>query len=53
MKKRYFGVVHITPEGDGVIELLGEEVKSSSLRQIEQRYKIALPESAPAPGNCL
>ena len=28
MKKRYIGVVHITPEGDGKIEIISETMPS-------------------------
>jgi hypothetical protein len=34
MKKRYFGVVRLTPEGDGVIDIVSEEERVS-LRSIE------------------
>jgi|GEM_PF-3268167 len=34
MKKRYIGVIQLTPSGDGVIHIVGEEY-STSLQKIE------------------
>jgi len=34
MKKRYIGVIQLTPDGDGVIQIVGEEI-GSSLQKIE------------------
>lgn len=41
MKKRYVGVLHLTPEGDGVIQILEEDNKAPSLQVIEQQKAFA------------
>lgn len=47
MKKRYIGIVHLTPEGDGVIEILEEAATSSSLRTVEHHYRTLAAERSP------
>jgi len=41
MKKRYIGVLNLTEQGDGVIDIIGEE-SGSSLTEVEKRYR-AIP----------